>query len=153
MQVIEGDLRDITSGYIMQCVNCQNKIGRDLARSLYEKWPVVKESYHDFCQDREPIQVLGHYQIVNISSGLHVINVFGQLNYGADGKCYADYGAIKLALQNFSEFLGLCGIRPDDEKIYFPWLFGAGLAGGDPKLIHKIIEFYLPNSILVKLSS
>lgn len=50
MDIITGDLLNITSGVIAHQVNCQNKMGAGVAKALYQRYPAVKSSYHAFCQ-------------------------------------------------------------------------------------------------------
>lgn len=155
MKTINGDLTEIISGAIFQCVNCQNKMGSGLARSLYEKWPEIKTEYHKFCGNKNPLNLLGEAHDVELGIGRVVINCFGQLHYGnaqKTGTRYADYGAIK------SSFVKAADILIDDyhwndhpKPIYFPFNFASGLAGGNVEIIHELIGIYFPNAILVEL--
>lgn len=51
---IVGDIRETELSYIAHGVNCQNKMGSGVAKSLYEKWEDVKIKYHRYC-DNVPI--------------------------------------------------------------------------------------------------
>lgn len=148
MTTIKGDLTKIEKGYIFQCVNCKSAMGAGLAKSLYTKWPEIKERYHHYCSVKKPLDILGEWLVVDVGKDLNVVNIFGQLNYGNDGKRYADYGAIKIALSSFLDWMLHWG-NPE-LPVYFSSNFAAGLAGGDPEIIHQIIEMYFEDAILVE---
>ena len=165
MKAIKGDITAIEKGVIIHQVNCQNTIGSGLARAIYEKWPVVKEKYHEFCRLRpklssglDDLALLGEIQEISVQYDpqITVINVFGQLNYGGGAKTgvrYTDYGALKTALHEIRSRI-ILGNYDDNESnrvlpFYIPKFLGAGLGGGDYKIIHRLIEHYLPDAILV----
>jgi len=45
----------------------------------------------------------------------------------------------------------LSGQKYSWEKVYVPYLMGCGLAGGDWGIYSEIIEFYIPDAIIVRL--
>lgn len=161
MKIIKGNITEIETGIIISQVNCQNTMGAGLARAIYEKWPIVKTKYHEFCDiftvnhpRHADLMLLGQYQpiIVQYSPKIEVINVFGQLEFGHDRR-FTDYAALKKAFEciyvarkdeNFWDY------EKDEElPFYIPRLIGAGLGGGDEKIVHRLIELYLPDAILV----
>lgn len=151
MKSIKGDITDITTGFIFQCVNCQNAMGSGVARAIYEKWPIVKSEYHAFCSGKSPLELLGELNVVETNSipGSPVVfNCFGQLTCGNAEKTkerYADYGAIKMSFEKAASYL-----YTYDAPIYFPDRFGSGLAGGCRETIHALIGTYFPKAILVE---
>lgn len=165
MKTIKKDITTIEKGVIISQVNCQNTMGSGLARAIYEKWPAVKEKYHEFCSLNLTItpglgdlNLLGEIQdvYVQFDPQITVINVFGQLNYGngaRNGQRYTDYGALKSAFSQIRSKI-IYGNYNDNESgevlpFYIPKFLGAGLGAGDYKIIHRLIEYYLPNAVLV----
>lgn len=143
--IVPGDLLQSTETAICHQVNCQNAMGSGVAKALYEKWPEVKEQYHKYCHGAKPEQLLGHVQAVNINGkdidhgGRFVINIFGQLNYGRDGKCYTRYDALETAFDKIN--YALAGY-----SLAFPYGFGCGLAGGDWATVYRLIRDHLYNT-------
>ncbi len=149
LKTIKGDLTQIESGALFQMVNCQNAYGRGLSGALSKKWPIIKESYHKFCGDYKPIHLLGNVNVVKITDELYVFNCFGQLEYGNAAKTkrqYVDYHALSICLKRAKYTIEHFKMA----SIYFPALFSCGLAGGDPQVVHKLIEKYYPTATLVE---
>lgn len=142
MKIISGDICNIKSGVIIHCVNCQSAMGAGVALALCTKWPPVRKDYIDFCKGVQDIELLGQFQEVQVTDSISVINVFGQLYCGSESRD-VDYAALKFAFRDIAPII-------KGRKVYIPYLIGAGLAGGDYKTIHRIIEKYLPDAILVK---
>lgn len=124
--------------------------GSGLAKSIREKWPEVYKHYTCKCKIYQyDFQRLGLSQLVKIDEGLGVLNIFGQLNYGNDGKRYTDYGALK---QAFFDIAISNGYPIGKEPIYyFPFNFGCDRGGADWAIVSKMIDFYFPNAITCKL--
>lgn len=132
MKFIYEDIINI-KGHIVQQVNCQNKMGSGLAKTIYEKYPKVKQEYHKFCnKHNESKELLGKVLFVGIDKNTRVCNMFSQLNYGYDGKRYTDY-------KTFQEcFEIVCLNSP--HKIYVPYKIGCGLGGADWNIIEEILK-------------
>jgi O-acetyl-ADP-ribose deacetylase (regulator of RNase III) len=92
---VKGDI--LESPYnIAHGVNCQNAMGSGVAKAIYTKYPVVKESYRRLCENQSPESLLGKVQCVySASMNKSIFNLFTQLHYGRDGKPYASLIAIK----------------------------------------------------------
>lgn len=155
MKTITGNILDVKSGVILHCTNCQDAMGKGVAKALYEKWPLVKEQYHSFNKRKRPLDLLGEFDTVYVEDGISVINVYGQLDYcstdGArrfheKGQRYVDYGACKIAFNAISHSFR-------NVEFFFPYLFGCGLAGGDWSIMSELIEIYFPNATIIKLPS
>ncbi len=151
MKIINKNILDVTEGFIVQSVNCQKVMGSGLAKQIKERYPIVFKRYKDHIEfyDRsvgERFELLGDWQEVQINENLSVINIFGQLNFG-QGK-QTEYCAINEALRQMAK-----NYWGTSNQFYFPYGFGAGLGGGDWKIISKIIEKHFPAAIICKLSS
>jgi O-acetyl-ADP-ribose deacetylase (regulator of RNase III) len=159
MQVVTKDILTVEKGIICQQVNCQGAMGSGIAKAIRDKWPIVYESYRDYVRlhKSKGVSVLGNMDAVNVSdydandkclNNKWVANLFGQEFYGNDGKQYTSYEAFDNALSVLASFC----IHKKYPDVYFPYLIGCGLGGGDWKIVSKMIEFYFPNAIICKLS-
>lgn len=94
-----GDLLSVEQGIILHQVNCQGKMNSGVAKAIREKWPVVFEEYLDHCHSGVVAEdVLGTAQVIKVGTDLWVANLFGQLNYGYDGRRYTSYDALDSGL-------------------------------------------------------
>jgi O-acetyl-ADP-ribose deacetylase (regulator of RNase III) len=129
-----SDITTVTSGIIVHGVNCQGVMGSGVALAIRNKWPKVYTEYRDYCHDVEPTDLLGECQVVTVAKGLWVANCFSQLNFGKDGKKYADIRQLRFSL----------GLAYEDAirlrtEIHAPQI-GAGLGGLDWDEVLPIFE-------------
>lgn len=74
-----------------------------------------------------------------------IFNVYGQYTFGTK-KVELQYNALKKAFQNIS-------LEYPNILMGFPYKIGCDRAGGDWKIVSKMIEDYFPNHTIVKLPS
>lgn len=164
MTTIKGNLLNIEKGFIFQQVNCQGAYGAGLSGDISKRWPLVEKLYresfkHQTSGDTQTpdFEWLGECVPISVTTQITICNVYGQLYYGGNER-QTDYSAIVAALRWFNGWIK--NFKNHEEKElramyswpkYFPKFFGAGLAKGDPKTIHRIIEHYIPDAILVQL--
>ena len=138
VRVVDGSLLDSKAKYICHQVNCQGKMGSGVARAIRERYPVVYKEYSKKCGENESkASLLGTVQVIRCGAWEHevfVCNLFGQLNYGYDGKVYTDVKA----LESCFRFLNV--IVPEGETIAMPYMIGCGLGGADWYVVRKLIE-------------
>lgn len=150
MEIIEGNLLDISHGIVVHQVNCQGVMGRGLAAQLRARYPIVFKEYNKLCRSKVGFEadLLGSVQLVPIKENpsLRVANMFGQLTFAGPG-IHTDYDAVSTALEKLSF------INTRKLPIYVPYMLGCGLGGGDWRVVSEIIEEYLPSAIIVKLDS
>jgi O-acetyl-ADP-ribose deacetylase (regulator of RNase III) len=144
MKIINKDLLTVDSGIICHQVNCQKTMGSGIAKSIRDKWPHVYEVYSKFMANEPDFARLGHALPVPINNDLAVVNIFGQLYYGGDGKRYTDYGALNIAFE-------IMKTSKREGKVYFPYKFGCDRGGGDWNIVSKMIDYYFPDAIVCKL--
>ena len=136
-----SDITKITHGCIMHQVNCQGVMGAGVAKALYTKYPVMKQSYLDFCAKYPtPQDRLGQFQPIKIKDGLYVCNSFSQLEYGnaaRTNQVYTDEAILKQNLTQFDEWA-----KRKNLPAYVPARIGCGLAGGN----WAAIEDYIRNN-------
>lgn len=134
---IKGDLLKSDCDYICHQVNCQGIMGSGIAKQIRDRYPEVYISYRSMCALYDPDEILGFIDIVNLDARYNVINIFGQLNYGYDGKQYTSYDAFTNALKMIKEWV------PAGMSIGFPKNIGCGLGGADWDCISALIEAIL----------
>lgn len=136
---IKGDITETKLKYIAHGVNCQNKMSSGVAKALYEKFPMVKDSYHVWCSgDIKPESLLGDAVIVDTDDKI-ILNCFTQLDYGYDGKRYVNYGAVSKVFNCIKDtFRG--------EILAIPKI-GCGLAGGNWEFMEQLINDTVGNDL------
>lgn len=134
VKYVKGDLLDSDCEYICHQVNCQGRMGSGIAKQIRERWPIVYRRYERKCEIFSPEELLGTIDLIKVNDKHIIVNIFGQLNYGYDGKQYTDYKAFARALTILSY------LPPKGASIGFPKNIGCGLGGGDWNLISAFIE-------------
>ena len=133
--IIDGDLFNTKAKYICHQVNCQGKMGSGVAAQIREKFPEAYEDYNKLCSMTKNKEVLlGEVQTVHCKTGVVICNLFGQLNYGYNGKTFTSYDAFKNAIDWLNRYI------PDGETVAMPFRIGCGLGGADWNRISKMIE-------------
>ena len=51
IETLKGNLLSTSADVICQQVNCRNVMNSGFAKTIYTKYPVVKELYHEFCNE------------------------------------------------------------------------------------------------------
>lgn len=126
IHVVHGDVLNSGSKFICHQVNCQGKMGSGVAKQIREKYPVVYTKYKRVC-DRysEKERLMGRILNVPINEDKVIVNIFGQLDYGYDGKRHTDISALRRACEELSDIVQF------GETIAMPYRIGCGLGGGD----------------------
>lgn len=143
-QYIKGDIIEIfrKGNDIAHGCNCFCVMGAGVAGQLRSEFPQVREAddFEDtyFENDRDK---LGKFSIADHLNNVNVCyNIYSQYNPGPS----IDYGAL------LNCFMNLNKARKDIKRsLYIPRI-GAGIAGGDWKIIEKLINLATPDiSIIV----
>lgn len=138
VSIIEGNLMDTKAKYICHQVNCQGKMGSGVAAQIREKFPKAYAEYNALCSSMKNKEVLlGEVQAVHCKRGADdvvICNLFGQLNYGYNGKMFTSYEAFQKCVDWLNRYV------PDGETVAMPFRIGCGLGGADWHLISKMIE-------------
>ena len=149
MQIIEGNITDISEGVIVQQVNCMGAIGAGVSGAIIKKWPAVKKDYLAKCSEYPRQELLGMITVTAVSRSLFVVNLFSQYSYGNSAKTglvYTDMDVLVHGLKTLVYLYGKTG-----QQIYVPYGIGCGLAGGNwQELVRRteelpIIAVKLPN--------
>lgn len=146
INVIQGDLLQVTDGVILHGCNCQGVYGAGVARQIALMYPEAKAScIHRVRQCdwyRTPRrELLGEVDFVRVTPTLWIANAFTQEFYGREpGVIYSDLSSIQAAVEKVSDKVSTLSLgSPCKPTISFPCI-GAGLAGGDWGRISKVIE-------------
>ena len=125
LSFITKDITTVTTGIVGQGVNCLGQMGSGVALAIRNKWNKAYTEYHTYCKNfsRPAPDMLGIVQIVDISDELKVANCFTQVNFGKDGKVYADINSIDEALQGLFAYADFQNL-----PIFLPKI-GCGLGG------------------------
>lgn len=145
LQTIEGNILDITEGVICHQVNCRGVMGAGIAKSIANKYPDVLYEYKAHVAKTRS-ECLGYCQVVG-TEGPWVANIFGQVGYGRQGR-FTNYGAVANAFMELA-----FAFEERDWPIYVPYQMGCGLAGASWEIYSEIIEFNVPDAIIVRLPS
>lgn len=135
LEMVDGDVLEISQGIIAHQTNCQGVMGAGVALAIARKYPKVYDEYAQHCEDRSERELLGTVQFCEVNPKLYIANVFGQRSYGNGRQTSYDatYDAWK-DLFTKAEFLGW--------PIYIPYLMGCGLGGGDWYVYSCIIQSF-----------
>jgi len=146
IKYVVGDVRAIPHEremvFIPHCCNNIDVMGSGVAKALYNRWPKVKDKYH------ESFMKLGTVSYVKeVDDRVVICNMIGQNGVktgenenghaiGDDGKPPVRYSALCLAMMDVAGKLEMFG---DKVEIHCP-LFGCDLAGGDWYIVSTLIE-------------
>lgn len=137
-----GNLLEAKEKVIVHGCNNYGVMGSGVAKQIRDKWPNVYDVYH------LKYQVfgleLGSIIPVETIDGKIIVNAITQDGFGRDGKQYVKYDAIENC------FISINDRAPSWEatEIAMPRI-GAGLGGGDWKIIEEIITRTAKNYIPV----
>lgn len=138
-----GDLLDAPQIYIAHQVNCQGVMGSGVAKAVREKYPKAYEWYIGKCRCDNSKKLLGFCQKVPITAEppKEILNLFGQLNYGYDGRQYTSYTALTIALNDaFKYIVQQNSYYGDKKEIAIPYKMGCDRGGGDWKVVELILK-------------
>jgi len=133
LQYKDGDILEAEEKIICHQTNCLGIMGAGLALQIAKKYPEVNKKYKDFCIDYGEWNFLGQTQLVNTHDGKIVANCFGQQRPGF-GK-QTDYKALRTCLETVERFAS-----HNNFSVAIPYKIGCGLAGGDWKIVEKMIK-------------
>lgn len=139
MRIINGDLLDLTSGYILQQCNCVSIKAKGLSESLRKKFPGTcpyemrqQSSENSRVCRKEDRGVPGTLFILGNEDGVNVINLFGQVYPGKPGEGIDSYENRKKYFKNgLDSIIDFFWGTEDHVVINVPYKIGCGLAGGN----------------------
>jgi len=129
IKFITGDLSTSPDPVIAHGCNCKGGFGSGVAGVIAKKWPKARTEYKKVYKPT----MLGNIQTVKCGDKV-IVNMFTQLTYGRYGK-HVDYEAVESCMIKLRTFAEL----ELHNAISIPRI-GSGLAGGDWRVIEKIIR-------------
>ena len=136
MKIIHGDLIKLALDGVFDVIvhgcNCFNTMGAGVAKQIAHSFPEAADvDKATKSGDRAKLGTITVAVIPRAEKSVAVVNAYTQYDFGC-GSRYADYDAIRSAFKLIRE-------RYAGERIGYPRI-GAGLAGGDWKIISNIID-------------
>lgn len=147
----QGDVLAVPSGIIVHGTNCQGVMGSGIARTVRERYPRVFNTYFDEYQSKtNPLNgqscglVLGQITFDRVDDTKWIVNANTQHLYGTDSR-KVNYEAVAQCFEKVVELAQFIEKETGDKlEILFP-LIGAGLGGGNWKIIETIIDETIPD--------
>ena len=138
IRIVNDNILNAKEEMIIDCRNCQGKMGSGVAGAIAKAYPEVYESYKEYCRNYKG-QLLGAVHICKtIDESKIFIGLFGQDNYGYDKKLYLDYDALFSSLEKV--FL-IMTERNVCREFAIPYGIGCGRAGGNWTTVYNKIVF------------
>jgi O-acetyl-ADP-ribose deacetylase (regulator of RNase III) len=141
IEYVKGDLFSTKITTIVHGCNAQGVMGSGVAKIIREKYPKAYDRYRKQYEQYNNL-ALGH--VIAVPCGNRqddpdnfkiIVNAITQEFYGRDGIRYVSYDAVAESFEKINRFSEVYGIT----EIAMPQI-GAGLGGGDWKVISAIIE-------------
>lgn len=131
IKYIIKDVTTVDAGVVVHGVNCRGVMGAGVAKAIRNKWPTVYDQYVECCnkwKQYDPSMLLGTILPIEISNDLIVVNLFSQVDFGSDGKKYANANAILSGLKAITEHIRHEQLNGKNRDVYIPKI-GCGLGG------------------------
>jgi len=138
VKIIEGNLLESDVDVIGHQSNCMKGYGSGIAGQIRRLFPYAYEVFAN--DNRTQQQKLGSYCVSKVHDPYYIFNLYGQMNYGGDGKQYTDYIALEKAIRGMVEQVIYWERNTGHFKIGLPYLIGCGLAGGKWEVVEEMIE-------------
>lgn len=139
IKIVKGDLLTVNKGLICHQVNCQGVMGSGVAKQIKEKYPQAFKEYKQTINDHlkgEDLRrtLLGRVNGVKVGNNLYIANMFGQFDYGYDGKVYTDTEAL------YNCFKIVRGVAERVElPVHMPYMIGCFRGGADWKEVEDLL--------------
>lgn len=136
-----GNLLDAPQKVIAHQVNCRGKMGSGIAKQIRDKYPIVYEQYMSFYSwnlgiNQPPKMLRGQADFIKVNDNREVVNLYGQIDYGYDGKRYTSYALLSLALNEMFYLLK----ENDDIEVAIPYNMGCDRGGADWRVVEALLE-------------
>lgn len=132
VHVVEGNLLHAPVDVIGHQVNCKGVMGAGIAKQLRSKYIGLYDHYKLYLASTP--RPLGTVSLYHEQGKPLVANIYGQDGYGRYG-VHTDYDALASALSELYYVAHVHGMN-----VGLPYGIGCGLAGGDWKIVYRIIK-------------
>jgi O-acetyl-ADP-ribose deacetylase (regulator of RNase III) len=138
IKIVQGDILQASEDIIGHQVNCMGVMGAGLAKQIRNKYPVVFTKYKELVDKQiDKKKLLGAIQVIDFPNGKVIINLFAQYNYGRS-VVFTDYKALEKGLKSIYYTVTQTDLK--GKSVALPYGIGCGLAGGDWKVVYKMID-------------
>jgi O-acetyl-ADP-ribose deacetylase (regulator of RNase III) len=139
IKIVKGDLMLAKENIIGHQVNCQAKMNSGVAKSVRETFPKAYEKYmilaEPYVKAGLSDDLLGYTQFVSIvKNEKYIANIFGQNNYGYDGKQYTNTEALFKGFKDLREVAEEHGF-----SVALPYMIGCYRGGADWKEVENLL--------------
>lgn len=137
IRYVKGDLFNSGADIIAHGCNCVGGFGSGVAGQMVKIYPITRDHYiHKFENEGWKLGDVQFVAVEHISlwTSRYVANCATQKEYYPRDRVHADYEAIRKCMQQVKDFAKMHDLTVAIPKI------GAGLAGGDWKIIEQILE-------------
>lgn len=163
IKIVEGNLFDSSANFIVHQTNCQGVMGSGVAAQVRQFYPHVEKEYMRYVRytKKNKLPLLGTAQYVPVDSWAlimvdavknnniiaydtkyqYIVNVFGQDDFGTDGKIYTNLKALKNALIDVKKKAQAIGA-----SIALPYGIGSVRGNANWDDVYKIIKDVFGNS-------
>ena len=129
-----GNLLDVKEGFIVHGCNALGVMGSGVALEVKKRYPKVYEQYKN-----AKLRV-GTNVICGVTTDLYICNSITQEHYGLAKKRYVSYDAIETCFKDLNHQIEMLSrVYAIPNQVHIPFI-GAGLGGGNWKIISTIIE-------------
>lgn len=135
IKVVSGDLLTAEEDIIVHQVNCQSKMNSGVAKQIREKYPQAYEEYMKLKNKPSKLGEVWITMIKNEHECKYIAHLFGQLNYGYDGKRYTNYEALYSGLEYVKN-----QAKQFNKTVAIPYKIGSDRGGADWDIVYKMIE-------------
>jgi len=157
IKIVDGNLFDSKANFLIHQVNAQDVMKSGVAKQVANLYPHVESEYHKYIRycKKNKIDAVGTAQYVPVDHWAlimvdtlknnnvfdydkqyqYIVNIFGQENYGYDGKQYTNLKALKNALidvRNKAQIIGA--------TVALPYGLGSVRGGANWDDVYKIIK-------------
>jgi len=140
MKTTDCNLLDAPADIIAQCCNCFNTMGAGVAAAIAQEYPEAVEADNETKKgDKSKLGSLSLCVVKDPTTHKNqaikaIANLYGQFGFARDNRA-VNYEAMYSALVEFRDKL-----KPAVKTVAFPYKMGCGLAGGDWRIVEKMIE-------------
>lgn len=139
INIVNGNIVFAKEDIIGHQVNCKGVMGSGVAYQLRNEYPAIFPPYQQYCRTLGN-ELLGKVQLITVSSGKYILNMFGQDGYGRD-KQYTNIAALEECIAKLYTYATENGLT-----VALPYGIGCGRGGADWNIVYSILCKYFGES-------
>lgn len=136
IKIVKGDLIYAKESIIAHQVNCQGVMGSGVAEQIKKNFPKAFEEYKELVDEHGTFTktLLGKVQGVDLGNKNFIVNMFGQDNYGRDGKQYTSTEALYECFKKVRVIA-----EENNLSVAMPYMIGCYRGGADWKEVEELL--------------